>query len=157
MLKLRTSILFTILAGLCISQTSTQLLTPEIRRVGDRLACKCGACNNTVATCQMLECHYTHPARQKIATLQSGGMSDDKIVDTFVQESGLSALAAPPTEGFHLLGYLMPFLAIGLGLAAIGLYFRHFQKTATAAGPALSPQIDERYRQKIEKDMADLE
>ena len=30
----------------------------------------------------------------------------------FVKESGLSALASPPTQGFSLLGWVMPFVGI---------------------------------------------
>ena len=81
MLKSRSRLLLSwLLAAVCLPQTSTQLVTPEIRRVGDKLACKCGACNNTVATCPMLECHYSMPAREKIAANAEGGHigSDDR-------------------------------------------------------------------------------
>src|SRR3954449_6248012 len=104
MLKSKGRLLLAVaLAGICLPQTATQLVTPEIRRVGDKLACKCGVCNNTVATCQMLECHYSLPARQKIAALQKKGESDETIVAGFVKENGISALASPPAEGFNIL------------------------------------------------------
>src|ERR687893_2438415 len=103
MLKFKSSLLLLLLAAVCLPQSATKLVTPDIRRVGDKLACKCGACNNTVATCQMLECHYSLPARERIAQMQKTGASDDTIVKAFVKESGLAALAAPPAEGFHLL------------------------------------------------------
>jgi cytochrome c-type biogenesis protein CcmH len=145
-----------ILAGLCLPQTGTQYVTPEIRRVGDKLACKCGSCNNTVGTCQMLQCHYTSPAREKIATMQKAGMSDQAIVDAFVKEMGIAALAVPPAEGFHLLGWVMPFIAIGLGLVLIYAYVKRFRKPAPAAATA-EPEIDEAYRKRIEKELADLD
>ena len=47
MQKFRNSFLLLVLAAVCLPQTATQLVTPEIRRVGDKLACKCGVCNNT--------------------------------------------------------------------------------------------------------------
>ena len=144
------------LAGLSIPQTSTQLVTPDIRRVGDKLACKCGACNNTVATCQMLECHYSLPARERIAEMQKAGASDDTIVNAFVKESGLAALAAPPTEGFHLLAWIMPFAGVTLGLMAIFIWFKRF-RTRPADGPAELPEIDPRYQQRIDKDLEELE
>src|SRR5687768_16363704 len=105
------SSLVLVFAALAAAQTPepTQLVTPDVRRVGDKLACKCGVCNNTVATCQMLRCGYTYPARAKIAEMQKQGMNDEVIVASFVKDRGLSALAAPPTEGFHVLGYVMPF------------------------------------------------
>ena len=73
MRKLKSSVLLLALSAVCLPQSATTLVTPEIRRVGDKLACKCGACNNTVATCQMLECHYSLPAREKIAEMQKSG------------------------------------------------------------------------------------
>lgn len=157
MKQFKSSVLILALASICLPQTASQLVTPEIRRVGDRLACKCGACNNTVGTCQMLQCHYTHPARERIAEMQKTGLNDDQIVDTFVKERGLAALAAPPAEGFHLLGWTMPFVAIGLGLMAIWAYIKRFRpRPAMVHSGAQTPTserapIDEKYRRRVEE------
>lgn len=158
MQKFRNSLLLLVLAAVCLPQTATQLVTPEIRRVGDKLACKCGVCNNTVATCQMLECHYSLPARQKIATLQQQGQSDESIIDTFVKESGISALASPPAEGFNILGYLMPILGVVAGFGAILLYLKKSkQKRIPATVSPLDNEMLARYKERIDKDMAKLE
>jgi cytochrome c-type biogenesis protein CcmH len=150
------AVMLFVLAGACLSQTASQLVTPEIRRVGDKLACKCGHCNNTVATCQMLGCGYSTPAREKIAAAQKAGQSDQAIIDGFVKEMGVVALAVPPTEGFTLLAWVMPFVGIALGLVAIFLYWKRFHARAPAAAVA-GPAIDENYRKRIEAEMADLD
>jgi len=152
----RSLVLLIVLAGLCIPQASTTYVNADVRRVGDKLACTCGSCNNTVATCQMLECHYSSPAKQKIATLQKEGKSDQAIIDAFVKESGLAALAAPPAEGFNLLGWVMPFVALLLGLAALLYYFKRF-RTLTAVASPPPPAVDEKYRQRIEAELAEME
>jgi cytochrome c-type biogenesis protein CcmH len=158
MRRLRTSLLLLAIAAVCLPQTSTQLATPEIRRVGDKLACKCGSCNNTVATCQMLECHYSHPARQKIAAMQQEGKSDDVIVASFVKAEGIAALASPPEEGFNRLGYIMPFVAIVLGLGAIYWYIKRYRSAPAPAGVApLNDEMLARYRETIDKDLAKLD
>ncbi|HYO79919.1 MAG TPA: cytochrome c-type biogenesis protein CcmH, partial [Bryobacteraceae bacterium] len=157
MSRFRQLFLMFALAGVALSQAPSSLVTPEIRRVGDKLACKCGHCNNTVATCQMIGCGYSNPAREKIAALQKQGASDQSIIDGFVKEMGIVALAVPPTEGFHLLGWIMPFIAIGLGLAGILLYFKRYRRPAPAAVNAQTPAIDERYRKRIETEMAELD
>lgn len=144
-----------LLAGLSLSQTPSQMVTPEIRRVGDKLACKCGACNNTVGNCPMIGCGYSSPAREKIAAAQKSGKSDQDIIDGFVRETGLAALAEPPAEGFQLLGWVMPFVGIAVGLAAILLYWKRFHPVGSGAAPP--PEIDEKYRRRIEADMADLD
>jgi cytochrome c-type biogenesis protein CcmH len=152
--------LLLMVAGLSIPQTATTYASPDIRRVADRLACKCGSCNNTIATCQMLECHYSSPARTKIATQMKQGLSDQQIIDGFIKEVGLAALAAPPAEGFNLLGYVMPFIAIMLGLAAILVYWQRFRKPAVAAEAkpdAPNPAIDEKYRKQIEAELSEMD
>lgn len=156
MQKLKTSLLLLTLTAVCVPQSATRVVTPEIRRVGDRLACKCGSCNNTVATCQMLECHYSLPAREKIATMQNTGASDDTIVKAFVEERGLAALAAPPTEGFNLLAWLMPFIALLCGLTFIAIYIKKFRRTPVPV-TAETKAVDDRYRKQIEQELADLD
>lgn len=147
------------LAALSLAQSSSALLTPEIKRVGGRLACLCGTCNNSVGDCPMLECHYTKPMREKIAAMQKLGMSDDEIVNAAVKDKGLQALAAPPTEGFNLLAWVMPWVAVGLGLCMIWMFIRYLnRKRVTAeAAPEMDPEILNRYRDNIEKDLAKLD
>ena len=156
MWKLKSSILLLILAAVCLPQTGTDLVTPEIRRVGDRLACKCGVCNNTVATCQMLQCHYTYPAREKIGEMQKAGMGDQQIVDAFVKERGIVALAAPPMHGFNILGWVMPFVVLGIGLGAITVWMKRFRKPKAIAAE-VDPQAYERYRKRIEQEATELD
>ena len=158
MSRFRSSLLLIALAAVCLPQTSTTLVTPEIRRVGDRLACKCGACNNTVGTCPMIQCRYALPAREKIAEMQKAGAGDEAIVDSFVKENGIVALAQPPQEGFNRLGTIMPVVAIAFGIVLIGLYVKSTRK------PKPLPEIEpvdlgsrERYRERIEKELADLD
>jgi cytochrome c-type biogenesis protein CcmH/NrfF len=157
MRKFRNSFLLLVLAAVCLPQSATQLVTPAIRRVGDKLACKCGVCNNTVATCQMLECHYSLPARQKIAAMQEKGDSDDTIVASFVKENGISALSSPPAEGFNRLGYLMPIFGVLAGLLAIFLFMKRSRKPLPAHVPELDSEMLARYRDRIDKDMAKLD
>jgi len=145
-----------VLVGVCLPQTASQLVTPEIRRVGDKLACKCGSCNNSVGTCPMIGCHYSSPARERIASMQKAGVPDENIINTLVKEMGVVALAVPPAEGFNLLAWVMPFVGIGIGLIGLAFYFKRFRRPAPA-GSAPEPAIDEKYRQRIESEMADFD
>ncbi|MBL8218615.1 MAG: cytochrome c-type biogenesis protein CcmH [Bryobacterales bacterium] len=149
-------LLLVLVAGLCLAQSSSDMLTPAIRRVGDHLACLCGSCKNTVASCSMLGCHYSSPARERIAKLQAEGKTDDEIVDDFIKREGKRALAVPPAEGFHLLSWVMPFVAIGLGLAAIWAFVQRNRKPVTAPA-AVDTAVLNRYQAEIDKDLAKLE
>ena len=152
----RARLLVLLLAAASLAQTSSELISPDVRRVGSKLACLCGSCKNTVGDCPMLQCHYSSPAREKIAKLQDMGASDDNIVAGFVRDTGKQALSSPPTEGFNLLAWVTPFAAILAGLGGIFFYMRRYrpnQKPVTDIDPA----VLDLYRDRIEKDMAKLD
>lgn len=152
MRRWKSSLLALGLAAICLAQSSSGLITPDIKRVGERLACLCETCKNTVGDCPMLQCHYGNPAKQKIGKMQAAGRSDDEIVQAFVKENGLQALSSPPTSGFSGLAWIMPWLALGLGLGVIYLFVRRIRR-APAAGPDLDPATMQRYRDSIDKDL----
>jgi cytochrome c-type biogenesis protein CcmH len=104
----------------------------------------------------MLECHYSHPARQKIALLESQGKTDDQVVDSFVKDQGLQALSAPPTSGFSGLAWVMPWVAIALGLAAIYFFIRRFHPQRAPA-PEIDAEVMQKYRDTIDKDLDKLD
>ena len=157
MIKRLPRVLLLLVTGyLCIAQVSSDFLPPEVRRVGRRLACLCGACKNSVGDCPMIGCHYSAPARTRIAEMQKSGMNDDAIVAVFVKEQGLKALVVPPAEGFNLLAWWMPVAAIALGLIAIYAWITRMKKPAAGA-PELDPAVLDKYRDSIDRDLAKLE
>jgi hypothetical protein len=145
-------------ATLSLAQISSDLPTPEVKRVGVRLACLCGSCKMTVGDCNMLGCGYSGPARSRIRKMQAEGKSDDQIVAAFVAERGPQALSAPPNEGFNALSWWMPPIVTLLGLAIVWMVIRRMLKPAAepATTPADSKLLD-KYKDSIEKDLAKLE
>jgi len=156
MRRLKASLLALILAVASLAQSASQLQTDAVKRVGGKLACLCGTCKNTVADCPMIECHFSKPAKERIAALAAAGKSDADIIDGFVKEYGNQIFAAPPAEGFNLLAWVMPWVAVGAGLAMVWLFIRRFRKPAAAASPGES-EILSRYQERIEKDLAKLD
>ena len=153
MKKWRSSFAVLVMSGFCLAQTG-DMVPPEVRRVGDRLACLCGTCNNTVATCQMVGCHYTAPARVRLSEMHKAGVSDDAIVADFVKREGKKSLAAPPAEGFGLTAWLAtPVMALA-GAGFIAWFIRRSRK---AAAPALDEVAVEKYRQAAERDFSRFE
>lgn len=134
------------------------MLDPNVRRVGEKLACLCGGCKNSVGSCPMLGCHYATPKREQIRKALLEGKTDQQIVDAAVKEEGLQALVTPPAEGFNLLAWVMPFVMIGLGLLAIGFFIKHMNAKRVAAGaPELHSEELDRYHDQIEKETSKLE
>lgn len=152
----RNSLLILFTAAVCIAQSPVDLITPDMKRVGDRLACLCKSCKNTVATCQMLYCHYTHPAREKIVGMQAKGAADQQIVDAFVKDQGLQALAVPPAEGFNRLAWIMPFAVLIFGAFAIWLYIKRYRRSAPEPVRVSKEQLS-RVQEQMEKELAKLD
>jgi cytochrome c-type biogenesis protein CcmH/NrfF len=104
----------------------------------------------------MLQCEYSKPGKERIAKMQSLGMSDEQIIRTFVQDYGADILLSPPSA----YGWIVPYAAAGLGMVAIWLFVRKYRKpkplvevgTIEIDDPAL-----EKYKDQIEKDLANME
>ena len=77
MQRFRSSLLLLLVAIAALAQTASEKPSVDVRRVAHRLACQCG-CKDSVATCSMLECHFSKPAKEKIAKMQAEGMSEER-------------------------------------------------------------------------------
>lgn len=106
----------------------------------------------------MLGCHYATPKRDLIKEALAKGQSDQQIVDAVVREQGIQALVTPPAEGFNVLAWVMPFLMIALGLAAVAFFIRHMNSKRAAAGaPEMADEVLSRYHEQIEKETSKLD
>jgi cytochrome c-type biogenesis protein CcmH len=153
--RLKSSFLALVIAAAALAQTASEKPSVDVRRVGARIACQCG-CKDSVATCSMLECHFSKPAKERIAQMQSVGMSDEQIVQAFIREYGAGVYLAPP----NAFGWIVPYASLGLGMVVIWLFMRRYYKPKPIRdlGPV---EIDDpalaKYKDQIEKDMANLE
>ena len=95
----------------------------DVRRVGARLQCQCG-CKDSVATCSMLECSFSKPAKERIAQMQTVGMSDEQIIQAFVRDYGAGIYLAPP----NAFGWIVPYATVGFGLVVIRLFMRKYRR-----------------------------
>jgi cytochrome c-type biogenesis protein CcmH/NrfF len=108
----------------------------------------------------MLHCHYSEPGRERINKMAQEGKSDDEIIQAFVRETGIQALAVPPATGFNRLVWIMPWVAIALGLLAIIWFVRRYSARRAAEarpGADVDPEVLSRYRENIEKDLSTLD
>jgi cytochrome c-type biogenesis protein CcmH len=138
------------------AQEPTPLVDPEVRRIGEQLRCMCGACNYTVTSCNMLSCSGAEYGRAKLKALVDQGLDEEAIKAAFVAEFGTVVLTQPPTEGFSLVGWVMPFVAIGFGLAFIWWFVKRYLG-GPAPVPAVESELLDRYKDQIEKDLSKIE
>jgi cytochrome c-type biogenesis protein CcmH len=155
MRRFRSSLLALLIAVAALAQTASEKPSVDVRRVGARLQCQCG-CKDSVATCSMLECHFSKPAKERIAQMQSVGMSDEQIIQAFVREYGQSIYLAPPNAW----GWIVPYAVAGLGLLVIVAVLKKYMKprAMTDLGPV---EIDDpelaKYKDQIEKDLQNMD
>src|SRR5690349_23310628 len=109
--RFRVSLLAAAVAIAALAQTASEKPSADVRRVGAHLQCQCG-CKDSVATCSMLECSFSKPAKEKIARMQAVGMSDDQIIQSFVREYGNGIFLALPSA----YGWIIPYAVSVLGL-----------------------------------------
>ena len=163
MRKFRNNLLTALIAagslGMALANTAAEKPSVDVRRVGAHLGCQCG-CKDTVATCAMLECGFSKPAKEKIAKLQAAGWTDKAIIDQFVAEYGQSIYRGDPSA----FGWLVPYLLIAPGLALIWWFVRRYRKPRPIpeipSGPPSDADADAelaKYQEQIEKDLAHLE
>jgi cytochrome c-type biogenesis protein CcmH/NrfF len=139
-----------------IAQDPTSFMTADVARVGSRLACRCEGCRNTVGDCPMIRCHFADPMRRRVHDMQKAGMTDDEIVRDIVREEGIVALSSPPTTGWGLFTWVMPFFAIGIGLWVYTLWVRRNRQPAAEVQP-MDAALLERFRDQIEAEESGAE
>src|SRR4051794_1890706 len=132
MQRFRSSLLVLMVAVVALAQTASEKPSLDVRRVGARLACQCG-CTDSVATCSMLECHFSKPAKEKIAQMLAAGVSDGDIVQSFIRENGAGIYLAPP----NALGWIVPYATVLAGMLVIWVFIRKYRK------PKPLPEIGE--------------
>lgn len=91
---------------------------------------------------------------QRVRELRTEGKSPEEIKQYFVQRYGQWVLLEPEAEGFNLLVWVLPPIALALGIGAIALYARKTRKGNETAAPGREPTDDpylKRVRESLEK------
>ena len=128
----------------------------EVTRVGLRIACQCGSCQDTVSGCKMQMCGFSAPARANIARKQSAGISDQAIIAEYVNEYGNKIMRQMPSPA----AWIIPYVALAAGIAVIYWFIRrsyHPKPAVSLAGGVSEDPKLARYHAQIEKDLADLD
>ena len=68
----------------------------------------------------------------------AAGDTKSEIKDALVAQFGQRVLAAPPREGFNLLAWVLPFVALGVGAVVLGLLAWRWSRRRTEEAPAIA-------------------
>jgi cytochrome c-type biogenesis protein CcmH/NrfF len=122
-------------------------LGAKLMLVERALKCNC-SCGMDVHSCQyQMQCEVSSGWTQRIMAGLEQGQTVEAIQAGFVAEFGPVVLMAPPAEGFNLVGYLLPAIAIVTAGMLIGLLVRGgTHREAVAHAGRVSLNDEERLR-----------
>ena len=88
--------------------------------------------------------------RERLAT----GERPDQVVQYFVDKYGEWILLAPRRQGFNLLVWAMPGIALAVGLAVVGILVTRWtrRRPSAAAAPPPTAAMRERIRREMERE-----
>ncbi len=87
----------------------------RFKDLGHRMMCACG-CGQILLECNHVGCTYSDKMRNQLMASIDKGNNDDLVLQGFVQEYGPTVVAAPSATGFNRIAWIMPFLALGMGI-----------------------------------------
>ena len=109
----------------------------RFNELGHRMMCVSG-CNLILLECNHVGCSYSDRMRSELLASLDRGDSDDLTLQSFVQKYGTTVIAAPTTKGFNRVAWIMPFVALALGMMTVVLVVRAWRGRPT---PALADGI----------------
>lgn len=127
----------------------------SLQEVSEALTCQCG-CGLTVANCNHPQCEFSVPARQQIEKMIAQGMGRYRIIEVFRTRYGEKILSAPTTEGFNLLAWIMPFVAVFAGcfiiFGAISRWRARTDSNPENGLPLNDPELQRRLQREIREE-----
>ncbi len=127
--------------------------------LGHKLMCVC-SCNQVLLECNHVGCRYSDRMRDELGAALERADSDDLVLQSFVQKYGPTVLLAPTASGFNRLAWVMPYLALVLGLITVGLIVRAWSARSRAeragtparSAPATGAAELERFRDQARRE-----
>jgi len=112
----------------------------RFQSLGHKVKCICGGCNQALLECNHVGCTYSDRMRGELASYIERGDSDDLTLQAFIQKYGPTVLIAPTNSGFNRVAWIMPYLALLLGITTVVCIVRAWKmRPAKIAGSTLPP------------------
>ena len=130
--------------------------TSRVEKLGHQFMCVC-SCSQILMECNHVGCAYSSTMRQELTAAVDSDKSDQEIMAMFVEKYGTTVLAAPTHTGFDRVAWLLPYVALIVGIGGVALLVHAWHKrrvpgTVPAAGSGLSPADLSRLRELARKE-----
>jgi cytochrome c-type biogenesis protein CcmH len=152
------ALLAALILGATVLPAEAQTPTPnQINEVARDLWCP--LCNGVrLDNCELQACVQM---REVISEQLAAGVSKDQIKAYFVTQYGDVVLGAPSTQGFNLLVWLLPALAVLVGAGWLAYFVSTNRRRAAPApaptAPDRGPSADDEYMQRVEDELKQSE
>jgi cytochrome c-type biogenesis protein CcmH len=90
----------------------------RVDRIGHQLMCVCG-CNQVLLECNHVGCSYSTRMRDELVAAVTRGDSDNGVLQWFIQTYGTTVLTVPTARGFNRIAWIMPYLALVVGIGLV--------------------------------------
>ena len=130
---------------------------PTMEDVAGKLSCYCGTCPHLVVT--KCGCSVAEQIKKDVQGMIDKGMSEQEIIQFYIDKYGQTVLAAPPRKGFSLTAWAVPFLAFFAGGFVLFSFLKRQQqprseKPEGGETPVAAPSPeDEKYRDRLQKEL----
>jgi cytochrome c-type biogenesis protein CcmH len=112
-------------------------------KLGHKIMCTC-SCNEILLECNHVGCPNSDSMRHELMAGVNNGDADNTIFQAFVQKYGPVVLAAPPGTGFNIVGWVMPFAVLALGIGGTALLIRKWKlRTVPMPPPSTTPRFSD--------------
>ena len=130
--------------------------TASGQEIAEGLTCQCG-CGLTVANCNHPNCSSSVPMREQIDAMLAKRMGRAEIVAYFRKQYGEKILSAPTTQGFNLLAWIMPFVALLLGGGLVVMMMGRWRSRPPSGsrppGGSKPKKFDHELRERLEREL----
>ncbi len=127
----------------------------RIDRLGHQMMCMC-SCSQILMECNHVGCTYSDTMRNELNAGVDAGKSDSEVLAMFVEKYGTTVLAAPTHSGFDRVAWLLPYIALIVGLGGVAFVVRAWHKrrvpATVAATSGLSTADLSRLREQARKE-----
>lgn len=123
----------------------------RVGRITSNIVCDCGCANLIVRTCG---CGRAAEMIEEVRGLLRAGNTETLVYALLEEKYGPSIHAAPKPEGFNLLAWVVPFVALGLGAIAVVVVVRRLKPAALPeTAPDREPEVEDKYRRLLENEL----
>jgi len=128
---------------------------PSLETIGNQVYCLCGGCVAVLNQCphHRSECSTRAEMEDLIQKELSAGKDETTILQDFVLRYGVQVLSTPPAKGFNLTVWILPIVALVVGLGLVMGITRRWRRPATEVHKAACPSIDPKVMAAMEEEM----